>query len=407
MVKRYFPAKLKSQRIVPQSGGMDDCMGFISELIGWPLGWVMWLGYQVLRNYGFALIFFTFVTKMIMFPLTLKQQKSSVKMALIKPKLDNIQKKYANNKEKLNEEMMKLYQEEGYNPMSGCLPLLIQFPILFGLINVVYNPLTHIIRLSKEVIEQGLEIARGMEDILVNVSMPQISIIQGVKAQPELFSSLLSPEQIQRISNFNMSFLGIDLTAVPTLALNTLLIIPILSGVTSFLISIQSMRQTETTAGENGNTMKGMMDIMPLFSLFFCFLVPAGVGLYWGISNVLSYLQSMYMNKKYNPQEMAEKARAEQAALEEAERQQRLENRKKARQEMAEYQAEVDAAEQAAKGKKKKNVEIEVPKAPDEETIKKGMTAKEINRMKLAAARKRDAEKYGEEYVEVTDDDLR
>ena len=113
------------------------------------------------------------------------------------------------------------------------------------------------------------------------------------------------------------------------------------------------------------------------------------------------------MNKKYNPQEMAEKARAEQAALEEAERQQRLENRKKARQEMAEYQAEVDAAEQAAKGKKKKNVEIDVPKAPDEETIKKAMTAKEINRMKLAAARKRDAEKYGEEYVEVTDDDLK
>ena len=194
--------------------------------------------------------------------------------------------------------------------MSGCLPLLIQFPILFGLINVVYNPLTHIIRLSKEVIEQGLEIARGMEDIIVNVSMPQISIIQGVKAQPELFSSLLSPEQIQRISNFNMSFLGIDLTAVPTMAINTLLIIPILSGVTSFLISIQSMKQTETTAGENGGAMKGMMYIMPLFSLFFCFQVPAGVGLYWGISNVLSYLQSMYMNKKYNPQEMAEKAGA-------------------------------------------------------------------------------------------------
>ena len=143
-------------------------MGFISEIIGWPLGWVMWLGYQIFRNYGVALIFFTFVSKALMFPMTLKQQKSSVKMALIKPKLDNIQKKYANNKEKLNEEMMKLYQDEGYNPMSGCLPLFIQFPILFGLINVVYNPLTHIIRLSKEVIEQGLEIARGMEGILVD-----------------------------------------------------------------------------------------------------------------------------------------------------------------------------------------------------------------------------------------------
>jgi len=386
---------------------MDDCMGFITELIGWPLGWVMWLGYQVFRNYGMALIFFTFVTKMIMFPLTLKQQKSNVKMALIKPKLDNIQKKYANNKEKLNEEMMRLYQEEGYNPMSGCLPLLIQFPILFGLINVVYNPLTHIIRLSKDVIEQSLEIARGMEQIVVNASMPQISVIQGVKLQPELFSSLISPEQIQKINNFNLSFLGIDLTAVPTVAFNALLIIPILSGLTSFLISIQSMKQTETTAGESGNTMKGMMYVMPLFSLFFCFQVPAGVGLYWVISNVLAFLQGMYMNKKYNPQEMAEKARAEQAALEEAERRERLENRKKARQEMAEYQAEAEAAAQAAKGKKKKSAEIEAPKALDEETIKKGMTAKEINRMKLAAARKRDAEKYGEEYVEVTDDDLR
>lgn len=383
-------------------------MGFISEIIGWPLGWVMWIGYQIFRNYGIALIFFSIVTKMAMFPMTLKQQKSSVKMALIKPKLDNIQKKYANNKEKLNEEMMKLYQEEGYNPMSGCLPLLIQFPILFGLINVVYNPLTHIIRLSKEVIEQGLEIARGMEGILVNVSMPQISIIQGVKLQPELFSSLLSPEQIQKISQFNMTFFGLDLTVVPTMTLTPLIIIPLLSGATSFLISIQSMKQTETTAaGESGGMMKGMMYVMPLFSLIFSFQVPAGVGLYWLISNVLSFGQSMYMNKKFNPQEMAEKARAEQAALEEAERKERLENRKKARQEMAEYQAEVEAAAQASKGKKKKDQAAEEIKAPDEETVKRGMTAKEINRMKLAAARKRDAEKYGEEYVEVTDDDLR
>ena len=265
-------------------------MGFISEIIGWPLGWVMWLGYQIFRNYGVALIFFTFVSKALMFPMTLKQQKSSVKMALIKPKLDNIQKKYANNKEKLNEEMMKLYQDEGYNPMSGCLPLFIQFPILFGLINVVYNPLTHIIRLSKEVIEQGLEIARGMEGILVNASMPQISIIQGVKLQPELFSSLLSPEQIQRISQFNMSFFGLDLTAVPTMTLTPLIIIPLLSGATSFLISIQSMKQTETTAaGESGGMMKGIMYVMPLFSLIFSFQIPAGVGLYWLISNVLSY----------------------------------------------------------------------------------------------------------------------
>lgn len=382
-------------------------MGVINEIIGWPLGWVMWLCYKILRNYGFALVFFTLITKILMFPMTLKQQKSSVKMAMIKPKLDNIQKKYANNKEKQSEEMMKLYQEEGYNPMSGCLPLLIQFPILFGLIDVVYKPLTHIIRLSKDVIAQGQQIAQGIEGIVVSTAMPQMSVIQGVKLQPQLYASLLTEQQITQITNLDMTFLGIDLSAIPTLALNVLLLIPLLSGLTSFLISLQSMKQTEATAGEGGNSMRTMMYIMPLFSLFFCFQVPAGVGLYWVISNVFSYFQSLYLNKKFNPKEMAEKIKAEQAELAEKERQQKLENRKKARQEIADYQAETEAAQKAAKDKKNKNVTIEQPEAPDEETIQKALTAKEINRRKLAAARKRDAEKYGEEYVEVTDDDLK
>ena len=114
---------------------------------------------------------------------------SSVKMAMVKPKLDNAQKKYANNKDKLNEEMMKIYQEAGYNPMSGCLPLLIQFPILFGVINVVYNPLTHIVRLSKDVIAQAQTIAQGIEGITFSAAMPQMAIIDGVRKNASLFSS--------------------------------------------------------------------------------------------------------------------------------------------------------------------------------------------------------------------------
>ena len=98
--------------VVRHFGRLDviEIMGIVSEIIGIPLGWVMWLCYKVVRNYGVALIIFTLITKMLMFPMSLKRQKSSIKMAMIKPKLDNIQKKYANNKEKLNEEMMKLYQ---------------------------------------------------------------------------------------------------------------------------------------------------------------------------------------------------------------------------------------------------------------------------------------------------------
>ena len=380
-------------------------MGFISEIIGIPLGWVMWLCYTLVRNYGVALIIFTLITKALMFPMSLKQQKSSVKMAMVKPKLDNAQKKYANNKDKLNEEMMKIYQEAGYNPMSGCLPLLIQFPILFGVIEVVYKPLTHIVRLSKDVIASAQEIANGIEGISFSAAMPQMAIIDGVRQNASLFASVLTPEEIEKVQNLNLSFLGIHLGEIPSFGFNILMLIPILSGLTSFAVSMQSMKQNAATSSEASNgTMKGMRYMMPLMSVMFCFSLPAGVGMYWIVSNIFSYIQAMIMHKLYNPAEMAEKIKAEQAALAAKERQEKIENRKKAREELAAHQAEVEAAKKAnAKSKKK----VEMPDELDEETVEQALSAKEINRRKLAEARKRDAEKYGEEYVEVTDDDLK
>ena len=238
-------------------------MGFISEIIGIPLGWVMWLCYTLVRNYGVALIIFTLITKALMFPMSLKQQKSSVKMAMVKPKLDNAQKKYANNKDKLNEEMMKIYQEAGYNPMSGCLPLLIQFPILFGVIEVVYKPLTHIVRLSKDVIASAQEIANGIEGISFSAAMPQMAIIDGVRQNASLFASVLTPEEIEKVQNLNLSFLGIHLGEIPSFGFNILMLIPILSGLTSFAVSMQSMKQNAATSSEASNgTMKGMMYMM-------------------------------------------------------------------------------------------------------------------------------------------------
>lgn len=380
-------------------------MGFISEIIGIPLGWVMWLCYTIVRNYGVALILFTLITKALMFPMSLKQQKSSVKMAMVKPKLDNAQKKYANNKDKLNEEMMKIYQEAGYNPMSGCLPLLIQFPILFGVIEVVYKPLTHIVRLSKDVIASAQEIANGIEGITFSAAMPQMAIIDGVRQNASLFASVLTPEQIEKVQNLNLSFLGINLGEIPSFGFNILMLIPILSGLSSFAVSMQSMKQNEATSSEASNgTMKGMMYMMPLMSVMFCFSLPAGVGMYWIVSNIFSYIQSRIMHKLYNPAEMAEKIKAEQAALAAKERQEKIENRRKAREELAAHQAEVEAAKKAnAKSKKK----VAMPEELDEETVEQALSVKEMNRRKLAEARKRDAEKYGEEYVEVTDDDLK
>ena len=364
-------------------------MNFIYTVIGYPLGWVMWACYQVLHNYGLALILFTLITKLILLPMGIKQQKSQVKMAMFKPKMDAITKKYATNKQKQQEEMAALYEKEGYNPMSGCLPLLIQFPILFGLIDVIYKPLYHILRIPGDVIDKAIKIGTDVitadgtlgNFVQMNSSLRQENIImKGMSLNPDAFN-VLGADFMNKVSSFDQQFLGLDLAQVPTIAINALILIPIISGITSFMLSRISMSMTAATGGDNAtmNGMsKGMMLMMPVMSIVIAFQVPAGVGMYWILTNLFSMGQTIYLNKKFNPAEMLAKAKAEEEVRKEKERAERAELKKKI--ESGEY----------------KDIERE-----------KAMSAKELNRKKLADARRKMAEKYGEEYVEVTDEDLK
>ncbi len=356
-------------------------MNFISELFGYPLGWIMWLCYKVVTNYGVALIIFTLVAKLLMLPMAIKQQKSMIKMQLIKPKLDEIQKKYSKDPQKQQEATMELYKKEGYSPFSGCLPLLIQFPILLGLINVIYNPLTHIVRLPADVITKATEILTSLE-IKTSTYSPQIGVISAINGgEAEAFAEL-GADVIEKIQNFDLTFLGMNLGAVPGWAF-PLILIPIISGLTSLGLSLFSQK-TGTAAAEagtqqqGGGMMKGMMYIMPLISLIFTTQVPIGVGLYWIFSNVFSFLQTIFLHKKFNVRKIVEQMRLEE------EEQKRIQKEKK-----AELQKKIAEGAELSKEEKAQT-----------------MTAKEINRQKLAEARRRDAEKYGEEYVEVTDEDL-
>ena len=365
-------------------------MDAIYRILGLPLGYVMWACYQLVHNYGVALFIFTMIIRVVLFPLSLKQQRSTIKMQLIKPQMDELQAKYKNNREKLNEEMMKLYQKEGYNPASGCLPLLIQMPILFGLIEVIYRPLKHILHLQAEIITALETIAQTLHPAQIRnlggLNSAQIFVIQDIQAGSGSYSSAASAEIIRQISEFRLDFFGMNLGEIPQLSMltgmfsggfNPVIFIPVISGISALCVSIISMRVAPATENAGANaSMKGMMYTMPIFSLFIAFQVPAGVGLYWCYSNLFAIAQSLVLNKYYNPKEMAEKAKAELAERQEQERQERIEAKKRA-------------------------------KELGEETEQKAMSQKEINRRKLAEARKRDAEKYGEAYVEVTDDDLK
>lgn len=351
-------------------------MEFITSIIGWPLGLMMAFLYKFIGSYGFSLIIFTVIIKLILLPLSIKQQKATAKMTAFKPRMDEIQKKYANNKERMNEELMKLYKEEGYSPTAGCLPMLIQLPILFGLIDVIYKPLKHVLRVSEPLIQSGIDV---MQSTGAHVSKfaEQISLISEIHRNPEAFESL--PELVSKVQDFSLNFFGINLGQIPTFGFNLLILIPLLAGTTSFLVSFVSMKNASAMAGENNpmqSTSKIMMFTMPLMSLWIAFSVPAGVGMYWIISNLLMLGQTIMLNKIYNPAEMAEKAK-----------QQMEERRKK----LAE---ERKAAKRLAKEQ-------------NAEAAEKALSQKEINRQKLAEARKRDALKYGEEYVEATNEDLK
>ena len=349
-------------------------MSLIYTIFGYPLGWIMWACFKVLPIYGVALVLFTLIVRVCLVPLSIKQQKSMVKMQIFRPRMEEIQKKYANNREKMNEEMMKLYEEEHYNPASGCLPMLIQMPILFGLYDVIQRPITHLLRISGPVIDQATEIAAT---VLNNANLAkdysrQIRIIDAVNTNPDAFSGL--GDFVSKVRTLNWICHLFLMTS-----LNLLILIPIFSFLTSLLVSFVSMRQTADMSGNAAaaaGMSKSMMIMMPLMSAWISFVVPAGLGVYWIISNILMAVQTYLLNKFMNPKELAEKARKEAEERREAERQAKIEAKKRARE-----RGETD--------------------------IEQALSQKEINRLKLAAARKRDAEKYGETYAEVTDDDLK
>ena len=345
-------------------------MNFIMTVFGYPFGWLMYGLYHLVSSYGLALVLFTLIVKALLFPLGLKQQKSSVKMQIIQPKMQEIQAKYKNNQAKMNEELQALYAKENYNPMSGCGTLLIQFPVIFGLLDVVYKPLTHLLRFSKETIAALTEVASGLGVAVVGYA-PQINIYQSVIQNPAAYSGV-GADVIEKIQSLNMNFLGLDLAGTPNLpwqgGWNWLVLVPILSGVTALLSSVISMRNSPNM-GQAGASMKMMMYFMPLMSLWFTFLVPVGVGIYWTLSNVFGCIQAIILNKIYNPKEVAEKLQAEAKERAERERQERIEAKKRAK-----------------------------------EALKNGETVEDTSflsdKEKIKVARRRYAEKYGDEYID-------
>ena len=362
----------------------------IGYVICIPFAWLVRLFYTLTGSYGVAIILFTLVLKLILLPLQMKSKKSMMRMNRMSGKMQEIQKKYAKNQAKMNEEMQKLYAEEGVNPMGGCLWTMLPLPILIALYSIIRQPITHFMMLSEETMysivnhlaDAGVamgNIVKVAEDtgaMVLKDGLPQmlpygqINLVKEITAQMPDYGAT-----IDGWINMNYNFLGLDLTSNPSTGFTNfhlewacigLILIPVLAGLSQFALSFVTMKQNPQQESAAARSTRSMMYMMPLFSVYIAFIMPAALGIYWIAQSVISLVQEVVMGKFFTKKlEEEENARYE---ARQADRQRRMEEAKLL-QEQRKQQAE---PKQTLKEKRKAAQEAKALKAQKSSTNEAG-----------------------------------
>ena len=258
-------------------------------LIVRPFSYILRWIYDIVGSYGWAIILFQILTKILMLPLQVKSKKGMRAQARLQPKIAELEKRYKNDKNKYQEELSKLYTKEGVNPMAGCLPMLITLPILMGLYWPISQPLTYLMNLTAAQIEE-IKMTLGFA---IETNVAEITLAQQIYENFDLVKHISD-----NIIRMDLNFLGVNLGAIPDWkTLNVILLFPIISAVTSFLLTrLTSWLQYKST-GVMPESQNGMMNfMMPLMSLWIGFSMPAGLTLYWIAGNLTSMIQEYGMH---------------------------------------------------------------------------------------------------------------
>jgi YidC/Oxa1 family membrane protein insertase len=279
-------------------------MQLIQAIIETPIGYIMSQCYSFIGNYGWTIIAFTLIIKLITLPIGIMVQKNSIKMVKMQPMIDELKRKYPDkaDKDQFMEEQIALFKREKYSPGLGCLPMLIQLPIIIGIIYVVYDPLKHLLGFDPETIAALKEVAAGILGVDDLGPSGALAIVDLVKNSQYtfLFSDAVSDQVIESILRFDTNFMGLDLSLVPTFTTG-LVVIPALSTISAFALCLIQNKENVLQQEQGAWSKWGMTVFLVLFSLYFTFVVPAAVGIYWICSNVLAIAQIYILNWIYNP----------------------------------------------------------------------------------------------------------
>lgn len=279
-------------------------LSFFANIFGYALNFI----YSIIGNYGVAIILFSILLKLLLLPLSFKQQKSIKKTEKIQKELNVIKEKNKNNPEKLNQEMMALYKRENMSPFSGCLSGIVQILIILAMFSLVRNPLTYMLKIPSEKIDKVTQYIKEENSEKLNATYPQISILkyannknENIEIDKEDGKDIIDLEELK----INMKFLGLDLSDIPIQNYNKIevFIIPVLyvvSSIISIKITTNNKKKEELATTEEkkeneedlmGEMGKSMTRSMPILAVSVSLIAPLGLGLYWLANNILMIIE--------------------------------------------------------------------------------------------------------------------
>ena len=302
---------------------------WLYELIGAMLSWFSSL---FGGSYALALLLYALLFKLLFLPFSIKQQKNQIKMAKLAPKIELIKAKYRGRNDqptmqKMQQEIMEFQQKEGYSPFAGCLPMLLQLPIIIFLYNIIRNPLSYICKLSEEAVQKINQTVTGAEALVEFKKIDQIGLIGKINSFGIGNLGEYS-EELAKLPDFTIFGGKIDLAATPSFTnLSWIVLIPIVAaGLTWLSMFLSRKWNGSSTPGaaaaqdpQTQASMKMMDLMMPLMTLFIAFGFSGMLGLYWIYQSVLGIVQTFILSRvmpmpKYSEEELKEMQKAQKAA---------------------------------------------------------------------------------------------
>ena len=326
-----------------------------------PFAWLTRMFYSLTGSYGVAIILFTLVVKLVILPFQLKSKKSMMRMNRMQGKIKDIQTRFANNKERQQQEMADLYAREGINPMGGCLWSFIPLPILIALYYIIRTPLRYFMNLSETVIAEIRTLAESLGYVAATegnaVAYEQIYLSKFIHEHWENFAG-----KFDGLLDVNYQFLGLDLAETASNVMGQfphggwavwgLLLLPFIAAALQLVMSIASMKASSNTM--NGSN-KMMLYLFPLMTIWMGFMFPAALCLYWIVNSAFSAVQELLLNKVF-----AKALDREETEKEREKREKRAAKMMAQREQMMQQQAQQQGKKpQQSASKKKKSAEPE------------------------------------------------